>query len=147
MEVILIQDVDKIGKNGQVIHAKDGYARNYLFPHKLAVPKTPENMKRLELQRKKIEEEQEKIKKAAEALKAKLESLSLTMPVLTQEDEKLYGSITSHEVAQALKEEGHIIDKNLIQMDEPIKKLGIYEIPVKLHPEVVVKIKLWIVKK
>jgi len=89
----------------------------------------------------------EKIKKTSQDLKAKLDNLSLTLPVLAHEEEKLYGSITTTEIAHALKEEGFDIDKNSIVLEEPIKTLGIFEIPIQLHPEVSAKIKLWIVKK
>lgn len=147
MEVILNKDIDKIGKAGAVVKVKDGFARNFLLPNKLAIPLTPENLKRLEQERLKKNSEQEKIRKEAEELKSRLEALSLTIPALTQEEDKLYGSIAAHDLAQALKEEGFEVDKNFIMLDEPIKALGIYEVPVKLHAQVLAKIKVWIVKK
>ena len=147
MEVILNKDIDKIGKAGAVVKVKDGFARNFLLPNKLAIPLTPENLKRLEEERLKKNSEQEKIRKDAEELKSKLEGLSLTIPALTQEEDKLYGSIAAYDLAGALKEEGFEINKNSIMLDEPIKALGIYEVPVKLHAQVLAKIKVWIVKK
>jgi len=147
MEVILTQDVDKLGKAGAVIKAKDGFARNFLIPSKLAVPMTPQNLKRLERDRQKKSAELEKAMKAAEALKARLEGISLTISALIHEDEKLYGSIGAQEISSALKDEGLEIDKNFILLPDPIKALGIYEVPVNLHPEVTAKIKVWIVKK
>lgn len=147
MDVILKQALSGIEKAGAVIKVKDGFARNYLLPRNLAVAATPDNLKKLEQERQSKLKQLEKTKKEAEALKKKLESLSLTIPVLTQEKDELYGSITSVGVAAALKEEGLDIDKNLIIVDEPIKSLGIYEIPVNLSPEITARIKIWVVKK
>lgn len=147
MEVILTKDVERIGKAGQVIKAKDGFARNFLIPNKLAVALNTLNLKKLEDEKQKKLKELDKTKKEAEALKEKLSHFSLTIPVLTQEEEKLYGSITANDLSAAIKEEGLEVEKNLIDLPEPIKSLGIYEVPVKLHPEVTAKIKVWIVKK
>lgn len=147
MEVILNKDIERIGKAGQVIKVKDGFARNFLIPNGLAIPVNAANLKRLEEEKKRKILQLEKYKKEAEALKEKLSSLSLTIPVLTQEDDTLFGSITSLDLANALKEEGLNIDKNQIVLEEPIKSLGIYDVPVKLHPEVMTEIKVWVVKK
>jgi large subunit ribosomal protein L9 len=147
MEVILNKDVDRVGKAGQVLKVSDGFARNFLLPNKLAMPVTPGNLKTLEQERQQKAKAKEKIKQEAQEQKVKLEALSLTIPVLTHEDEKLYATITSQDLAAALKEEGFAIDKNSIALVEPIKSLGIYEVPVNLHPEVPAKIKVWIVKK
>ncbi|MEK6727961.1 MAG: 50S ribosomal protein L9 [Candidatus Omnitrophota bacterium] len=147
MEVILNKDVDRIGKAGAVVKVKDGFARNFLIPNKLAIPLTPENLKRLEQEKIKKNLQQEKIQDEAEEQKERLEGISLTLQALTQEEDKLYGSIGVIDLAAALKEEGFEINKNSIMLDEPIKALGIYEVPVRLHPEVLAKIKVWIVKK
>lgn len=147
MEIILRQDVDKLGKIGQVIKVKDGFARNFLIPNGLAVPKTEKNLKSLEQEKAKKTLQSEKVKREAQDLGARLSNLSLTIPVLAQEEDKLYGSITGQDIAAALKEEGFEIDKDLIVLDEPIKSLGIFEIAIKLHPQVTTKIKAWIVKK
>lgn len=147
MEVILSQNVDKIGKAGAVVKVKDGFARNFLLPNKLAVPLNPSNLKKLEQEKARQALELERIKKESEGLKEKLENLSLTIPALAKEEDRLYGSISSQDIAKALKEEGFEIDKNIIMLDEPIKSLGIYEISVRLHAEVLTKIKVWIVKK
>lgn len=147
MEVIIVKDIDKIGKKGQVLNVKDGYARNFLLPNGLAVPKTAANLAKLEQEQRVQEKGLENLKKQAEEIKFKLENFSLTIPVLAQEDEKLYGSITAAEITRFLNEEGFSIGKDTIDMEEPIKALGIYEIPVKLHPEVATKIKVWVVKK
>ncbi len=147
MEVILKQDVEKIGKAGSVVKVRDGFARNFLIPNNLAVPVSASNLKKLEEEKKNRELQLEKAKKEAEALKEKLTGLSLTMPVLTQEEEKLYGSIGAVDIAHALKDEGFEIDKSYIMLEEPIKALGIYEVPIELHPEVTAKVKVWVVKK
>jgi len=147
MEVILNQDIERLGKAGQIVKVKDGFARNFLIPNGLAVSLTPENLKKLEQEKKKKTLHLEKLKKRAEDLSQKLSSLSLTIPALTYEEDQLYGSLTAVDLAAALKEEGLEIDKNSIVLDEPLKSLGIYEVPIKLHPEVSCKIKVWIVKK
>ena len=147
MEVILSRDVAKLGKAGTVVKVKDGFARNFLIPNKLALPITQANLKMLEQERLKKEQALEKIKKDSETLKQKLEVLSLTMPALVHEEEKLYGSITAQEIAVALKEEGIEVERDKIMLNEPIKALGIYAVSIKLHPEVTAQIKVWIVKK
>lgn len=147
MQVILNKDVDRIGRAGSVLKVKDGFARNFLIPRGLAVLATEENLKRLEEINKKKALQMQKAKEEAEEIKVKLANLSLTIPVLTQEEGGLYGNITSQEISRAVKEEGLDIDKSLILVEEPISSLGIYEIPVKLHPEVTAKLKIWVVKK
>ena len=147
MEIILTKDVDKIGKAGTVVKVKEGFARNFLIPNGMAVLLTPVNLKRLDQDKLKKDLELQKRKKECLDLAGKLSELSLTIQALTHEEDKLYANITSKDIADSLKEEGIEIDKNLILLDEPIKSLGIYEIPVKLHPEVPAKVKVWIVKK
>jgi len=149
MEVILKQDVNKVGKAGAVVKVKDGYARNFLLRNNLALPVTENNIKRLESEKQKKISQLEKIKKEALDLKERLSSVSITITALVQEQEKesLYGSVTNQDIAKALKDEGFEIDKNIIMLDEPIKSLGIYEVPVSLHAEVSASVKVWIVKK
>jgi len=147
MEVILSKDIDRIGKAGQIVKVKDGFARNFLIPNGLAVPVTPANLKKLEQGKQQKALQLEKAKREAEGLRDKLARLSLTIPVLTHEEDKLYASITAQDLATALSEEGFNIEKNSIVLDEPIKALGIFEVPINLHPEIPAKIKVWIVKK
>lgn len=147
MEIILKQDVERLGKTGAVIKVKDGFALNFLIPRGLAIPMTETNLKKLQEEKRKKTLLLEKAKEEALALMDKLSALSLTMPVLAHEDDKLYGSITAQDISAALKEEGFNIDKSLISLQEPIKSLGIYEVPVNLHPEVSTQIKIWVVKK
>ena len=147
MEVILIKDVDKIGRAGAVVKVKDGFARNLLLPKKLAIEVTPGNLKKLEQEKQKILQESEKIKQEALTLKERLDKLSLTISATAQDEKSLYGSVTAQDISSALKEEGIEIEKSLIILDEPIKSLGVYEVSVKLHSEVPAKVKVWIVKK
>jgi len=147
MEVILKKDVDKIGKAGGVVNVKEGFARNFLFPHDLAQPVTDAILKKLEQDALVKSAQSAKIKEEAVKLGERLSKLSLTIKVLTQGEEKLYGSINVFEISLALKEEGFDIDKNLIDLSEPIKVLGVYEVLIKLHAEVTAKVKLSIVKK
>lgn len=147
MEVILNKDVAAIGKAGQVVKVKEGFARNFLFPQNLAKPVTSGSLKILEQERQVKSAQSLKLKAQASELQQRLDSLALTIPALAQDEEKLYGSIGAQEVSEALKNEGFSINKNNINLVEPIKALGIYEIQVKLHPEVTAKLKLWVVKK
>ncbi|MCU0650982.1 MAG: 50S ribosomal protein L9 [Candidatus Omnitrophica bacterium] len=147
MNVILKKDIEGIGKAGSVVKVKDGYARNFLFPQSLAFESTPGNLQKLEQEQKTRAMQYEKQKKSASELKDRLEKLSVTLPVLVQEKEKLYGSITEAEIAKALKDEGYDIDKAMIVLESGLKALGIFEVPIKLHPEVTATLKVWIVKK
>ncbi|MFH1397576.1 MAG: 50S ribosomal protein L9 [Candidatus Omnitrophota bacterium] len=147
MEVILVQDIKGIGKAGTRVKVKDGFARNYLLLKGLAVLATTANLNNLEQKRKIQSLQDEKLKKEAEELKVKLEKLSLTISCLAQDESGLYGSITNLDIERALKDEGFNIDKNLIILDEPIKSLGVFEVPVKLYSEIYAKVKVWIVKK
>jgi len=149
MEVILSQDVEGIGKSGDVVKVKDGFARNFLFPKKLAAELTDANIKNLEQEKLRKTQRLEKEKKGAEQLRDRLAGLSITIAVLTQEKDKdkLYGSVTAAEIQRALKEEGFEIDETKIALQEPIKALGIYQVPLKLHAEIQGYLKVWIVKK
>ena len=147
MEVILIQDVDRLGKSGSVVKVKDGFARNFLIPNKLAVPKTSENLNKIEQEKQKKTLLSEKVKKNAEEQAKRLSGFSLTMPVLTLEDDRLYGSISAQDIVAGLKDEGVEVDKSSVVLTEPIKSLGIYEVALKLHPEVTAAVKVWVVKK
>ena len=147
MKVILIKDVERTGKAGSLINVKDGFAHNFLFPRGLAVEATAGNLKKLDLDKQKIASSLEKKKGQAEALKKRLDGFSLTMSVLVQDDESLYGSISAADISVALKNEGIEVEKGCISLENPIKSLGIYEVLIKLHPEVSSSLKVWIVKK
>jgi large subunit ribosomal protein L9 len=147
MEVILSQDVHALGKLGQVVKVKDGYARNFLIPRKMAYMATATNLKRIEQQEKnrKIKFEQEK--QNAEALAEKLSKASCTLSVEVNDLDKLYGAIAEADIARTLEAEGFAIDKKAIVIEKPIDELGIFEVGVNLHPEVTAKIRLWVTKK
>ncbi|MDD5109250.1 MAG: 50S ribosomal protein L9 [Candidatus Omnitrophica bacterium] len=147
MEVILNKDVANIGKAGSIVKVKEGFARNFLFPQNLAKQATSGSLKILEQQKQIKSAQFAKLKEESIELEKRLSSLSLTISALTQGQEKLYGSISAQDISEALKNEGFSIDKSNIDLVEPIKSLGIYEIRVKLHPEVIAKLKLWVVKK
>lgn len=147
MKVILREDVASLGKQGDVVNVKDGFARNYLFPKNLAFTSTPEALKKVEALKKKRVVSLEKEKEQALEVAKKLSTISCTISAETTPDEKLYGSVTKRDIAESLKDEGFDIDEKKIILNEPLKSLGIYEIDLKLHPEVNAKIKLWIVKK
>jgi large subunit ribosomal protein L9 len=147
MELILCQDVPKLGKVGKVVKVKDGYARNYLLPRKLAYLATPANLKIIEQQKAKLIAESERLRKEAEVVAEKLNKVSCTLTVEVNDLDKLYGSVTQQDIAQALKDEGLDIDKRIIMLEKPIEDLGIYEVNVKVHPEVTAKIRLWVTKK
>lgn len=146
MEVILVQDVEKLGKEGAVIRVKPGYARNFLLPRGLALPASAENQRALESRKRQLAVKQERARKHAEGLKQKLESRSLTMKLTLGEGDKPFGSVTAHDVAEALGRDGLAVEKSAIHLKEPLKALGIYEVPVRLHPDVTATLKVWVVK-
>ncbi|MFH0838800.1 MAG: 50S ribosomal protein L9 [Candidatus Omnitrophota bacterium] len=147
MKIILKKDVEKIGKLGQVIEAKAGFARNYLFPKDLAVEYSQKNLKGFEIEKRKAQELAEKKKQDAMVLAEKLNTLSCTVKVKTGEEGKLFGVVNTADIAQALKSEGIEIDKRDILLDEPLKALGIYQVAIRLHPEIKTEIRLWVVKE
>lgn len=147
MEVILKKDIEKCGKNGSVIKVKDGFARNFLFPRKLAVPVTPVNLERIEQEKKKNEIIKQQKRTQALELSNRLKTMSITISAQTHDEDKLFGSINASNIVDALKDEGIVnIDKDAVILDEPIKTTGVYEVSVKLHPDVTAKMKIWVVK-
>ena len=132
---------------GEVIFVKEGYARNYLIPKNKAKEATAGNMKMLEALKKKQAEEDNKRLKAANALADKISNLSLTISAEAGEEEKLFGSVSNEMISEALKEEGINVDKKDIVLEEPIKKLGVYQVVVKVHPEARANLRVWVVKK
>jgi large subunit ribosomal protein L9 len=147
MRIILKQDDENLGDAGQIISVKDGFARNYLIPRGVAYEATNANLKRFEEEKKHLLLKSEKEKKQSEMLAEKLEKVSCTISVAVGEEDKLFGSVTSQDIADALQEKGIELDKRKIQLEEPIKSLGIYTIPARLHPEVNANVKVWVVKK
>lgn len=147
MKVILLKTVDKLGKSGDVVNVKEGYARNYLIPKNSAKEATAGNMKILDSLKKKQAVEDARITAEANKLSERLSSLSLSITAEAGEEDKLFGSVSNDTIADALSQEGIKIDKREIVLDEPIKKLGAYEVIVKLHPEVKAKLRILVVKK
>ena len=147
MKVILKSDVDRLGKTGDVVTVAAGYARNYLLPRGLALEATDRSMEQVEIHRRREEKARQKKATDAAELQAKLEELSLTVSKQAGESDKLFGTVTAMEIAEALEKEGYDIDKRKIDLEEPIKTLGIYTVPIRLHSEVTAKVKLWVVKE
>lgn len=147
MKVILIDDIKDIGAMGDIIDVKDGFARNFLFPKNLAKEATGANLKVVEEIKKKKSLAAIREKKDSEGIKEKLSVISCTIPVEAGEDDKLFGSVTSQDISHAFELEGFSVDKRKIMLEEPIKKLGVYHVSVKLHPEVTAEVKVWVVKK
>ena len=146
MKIILPQDYEKLGKAYDQVEVKDGYARNFLIPKGIAIRATKNNIRMIEEKLNLQKRREEKKLKQAQALAEKLKKLSITIPVQVGEEDKVYGSVTSQEIAVSLKEKGFEIDKRQILLEEPIKALGIYDVPIKLHPEVTGYVKLWVIK-
>jgi len=147
MKVILRKEHEKLGQVGAVIDVKDGYARNFLIPKGIAYPASGGSMRALEEEKKQAARRQTKELKGSEKLAAELEKLSITLQMKVGEDEKLFGAVTSQMVADALKEKGFELDKRIVELDEPIKALGIYTVGVKLPQNVTAKVKVWVVRE
>ena len=147
MKVILTQTVDRLGKIGDIVNVKDGYARNCLFPKNAAKEATPGNMKILDSLKKKQTIEDAKRLDEAKALAQMIAALSITISAKAGEEEKLFGTVTTEMISAALGNEKISIDKKDIVLDEPIKKLGVYQVGVKVHPEVKASLRVWIVKE
>ncbi len=147
MKVILTENLENLGKVGQIVEVKDGYARNFLFPKKLALPATEENLRNL---KKKIEEIEKKIqmeKLSIEELDKKLRELYITIPKKCGEKDIIFGSVTASDISEALSKLGLEIEKKKIMLKEPIKRLGVYNVPVKIHPLVTSELKIEVVRE
>jgi large subunit ribosomal protein L9 len=147
MEVILRQAVDNLGRPGDVVDVKPGYARNYLVPRGLAIPATPGNLKKIEQEKARLEAAENKRIEGARGIAAGLESVSLTFSARVGDEEKLFGSVTASDIADQLKAQGFDIEKRQVDLHEPIKALGVYKVPIKLHAEVKPEIRVWVIKQ
>jgi len=147
MKVILRKDFEALGNIGDVVDVKEGYARNFLIPRKIVYTALSGNLKALEDEKKSIARKSEKELHSAEKVSAELEKVSVTIPVQVGEEDKIFGSVTTQMIADALVEKGFEIDKRKIEIDEPIKTLGIYNVNVKLHSKVSASIKAWVVRE
>lgn len=147
MKVILLEDVKKLGKKGDLIDVADGYARNYLFPRNLAREATEGSIKQLKQEKAALENKKKKELQQAKELAAKLSKTTVTLKVKSGDQGKLFGSVTSKDISKALKEQHKIeVDRRKIELPEPIKSLGSYEVDVKLAPEVDAKLNVKIVE-
>jgi large subunit ribosomal protein L9 len=147
MKVILRKETPSLGQAGSVISVKDGYARNYLIPRGIAYEATDGNMRQLEEENKQQAKRSSKERKIAEGIASQLEKISVTIKMKVGEEEKLFGSVTSQMIAEALAEKELKIDKRHIELQEPIKSLGIYDVPVKLAEGINGTVKVWIVRE
>lgn len=147
MKIILRQDHENLGASGEIVEVKDGFARNYLIPRQIAMQATPQNMKVYEQLKQRDQIKQTKERKSAEELADKLKDVSITATVAVGEEDKVFGAVTSQNIADLLAAKGFELDRRKIQLDEPLKALGVYEIPIKLHPEVEANVKVWVVKE
>ena len=147
MEVILRSDIERLGKIGDVVRVSPGYARNYLIPKNLAYPATGNNLKRIESEKRRAAQLTDRELEQARRHAEKLSELSLTFQVKVGEEDKLYGSVTAGDIVEKVSKQGFDLDRRKIVIEEPIKKLGVYTVPVKLHTEITGNIKVWVVKE
>lgn len=147
MKVILRQNYENLGQVGEVVDVKDGYARNFLIPRKIAYAALEGNIRALEEEKKSLDKKKQVELQAAEKLAEELEKVSVTIPVQVGEEDKIFGTVTTQMIADALKEKDYEVDKRKIEIDEPIKSLGIYDVNIKLHPDVSTKVKVWVVRE
>jgi large subunit ribosomal protein L9 len=147
MEIILRQAVENLGSPGDVVKVKSGYARNYLLPHGLAYAATPGNLKRIQQERDRLDAAESERRGAAQGIAEQLEQVSLTFSARVGEEGKLFGSVTTADIAQQLEAQGFHIEKRQIDLHEPIKALGVYRVPIRLHADVKPEVRVWIIKQ
>ena len=146
MDVVLLKDVEKLGAAGAVVRVKPGFARNYLLPGGLAAPATPQQLKAVEAATRQRQKQSDRALVEATALKQRLEGKPLTFTLALGEGDKPFGSVTAHDVAEALAREGMTVEKHAIQLPEPVKALGNHAVPVRVHADVTATVKLQVVK-
>ena len=147
MKLILRQDYESLGQVGDIIEVKDGFARNYLIPQKIAIRATDGARSTVEEEKRQHARRQAKDLRNSEKLAGELEKTSVTIQMKVGDDDKLFGTVTNQMIADALSEKGYTVDKRLIDLQDSIKTLGIYDVAVKLHPSVTSKIKVWVVRE
>jgi len=147
MKVILRKDMETVGRVGDVVTVKDGYARNFLIPRQVAYEATESNLRQLEEEKKQHIRQQDRERKNAETMAVALEKISVTLKMKVGEDDKLFGSVTAQMIADSLAEKGITIDKRHIELEDSLKALGIYDVPVKLGGGVTSTVKVWIVRE
>jgi large subunit ribosomal protein L9 len=147
MQVILLEDIPSLGKIGDKVKVSDGYGRNYLIPQKKAILATEKSLKAIEHQKRQVQQQLDKAKKDAEKEAQQIGQLSCTFAKPVGESGKLFGSVTSMEIEGFLKENGIEVDRKKILLEEPIKSVGMYNVPIKLNPEVTAHLKVWVVQE
>jgi large subunit ribosomal protein L9 len=145
MEIILIEDVPNLGAIGELVNVKAGFARNFLLPRKMAIVASVKSKKRLEHEKRLAGFRLVKAKKDAETMVQRLANTSVTIARKVGEQDKLFGSVTTADIARALADEGVMVDKRAVQLTEPLKALGVYQVPVKLRTDVTAEVKIWVV--
>ena len=147
MKVILIKDINRLGEIGDEVEVKDGYARNYLIPQKCAVESNAGALRIIDQKKKEKALKEKQLLEELTELAGKIEASSCTISMDAGEEDKLFGSVTSDMIAEAFVAEGITVDKKRILLEEPLKALGVYDIEIKLHPEVKAQARIWVVKK
>ena len=147
MQIVLREDIDKLGRRGDIVDVAVGYARNYLLPKRKALILSDGNLKTIEKERRRYVLHLAREKEDCMAVAQRLNAISCTIVRKVGENEVLYGSVTAADIGDQIAREGVEIDKRRIQLDDPIKSLGIYTVPVRLHPEVTAEVKVWVVKE
>jgi large subunit ribosomal protein L9 len=147
MEVILRQTIENVGGPGDLVDVSRGFARNYLLPRGLAYEATPGNLKRIAQERSRLEASEERRREGAREIASRLEAISLTFSARVGDEGKLFGSITSTDIAEQLAAQGVSVEKRQIDLHEPIKALGVYRVPIRLHADVKPEIKVWVIKQ
>ena len=146
IELILLEDIEDLGKAGDKVNVAPGYARNYLLPQGLAEKITPGALRQIEARRERIEAKRKQELEAAQALAAKIEETEISIPMQAGDDEQLFGSVTTHLIADALKEQGIEVESRKIKLESPIKELGLFNIAIKVHSDVEAAAKVWVVR-
>ena len=147
MKLILTEDVDNLGDAGELIDVADGYGRNFLLPRRKAIPATPGNLRMLQGRLKHQQAKDLKSEQDAIEFGKTLEEVSFTAVVQVGEDDRMFGSVTTQNISELMKEKGYDIDRRKILLEEPIKALGIYTVPIQLHKNVQAEVKVWVVKE
>jgi len=147
MEVILRQAIDNVGNPGDIVKVSAGYARNFLLPRGLAYEATPGNRKRIAQEKARLESAENERRDRARALADRLESVSLTFSARVGDEEKLFGSVTAADIAQQLQAQGFEVEKRQVDLHEPIKALGVYKVPLRLHADVKPEVRVWVIKQ
>lgn len=147
MEVILRQAVDSLGHPGDVVTVSNGYARNYLLPRGVAFPATEGNKKRIHQEKARLEAAEAARRDSAQQLADALAEVSITFAARVGEEGKLFGSVTPADIAQQLEAQGHHVERRMIDLPEPIRALGVYRVPIRLHADVRPEIKVWVIKQ